>query len=104
MVSENLFRTSLVISLLVVSLQLGATRPLHGEQRLTKDELLFQSLQRGPVTGSGHNPCTEIPGRETDVCKLGGMNVAGYVMQAAPAFPGVVAELGEASIAEGTSS
>ncbi|GMI73863.1 hypothetical protein HRI_001055600 [Hibiscus trionum] len=98
MVSENLFRASLVISLLVASLQLGATRPL------AKDELLFQSLQKGPVTGSGHNPCTEIPGRETGVCKLGGMNVAGYVMHAPPAFPGFVAEFGVASIAKGTSS
>ncbi|KAE8660695.1 transcription factor bHLH3-like [Hibiscus syriacus] len=63
-------------------------RPMHGEQWLEKDdELLFQSLQKGPVTGSGHNPCTEIPGRETGVCKLGGMNVAGYVTHAPPAFP-----------------
>ncbi|KAK8487856.1 hypothetical protein V6N13_045981 [Hibiscus sabdariffa] len=104
MVSGNLFRTTLVISLLLASLQLGAMRPLHGEKRLAKDELLFQSLQKGPVTGSGHNPCTEIPGRETGVCKLSGMNVAGYVMHAPPAFPGFVAEFGVVSIAKGTSS
>ncbi|KAE8666987.1 transcription factor bHLH3-like [Hibiscus syriacus] len=104
MAFKNLFRTSLVICLLVASFELGAMmRPLHGEQWLEKDnELSFQSLQKGPVTGSGHNPCTEIPGRETGVCKLGGMNVAGYVTHTPPAFPVVVTEFGVASIAKGT--
>ncbi|XWS76292.1 hypothetical protein CRYUN_Cryun01aG0163200 [Craigia yunnanensis] len=97
-----LFRTLLVFSLLVASLQLGAMRPLDGEQWLAKDELVLQSLQRGPVTGSGHNPCTNIPGRETGVCKLGGMNIAGNVMHSPPAFPSFVAEFGVASTAKGT--
>ncbi|XWS36394.1 hypothetical protein CRYUN_Cryun20dG0081800 [Craigia yunnanensis] len=55
-------------------------RPLDGEQWLAKDELVLQSLQRGPVPPSGHNPCTNILGRETGVCKLCGMNIAGNVM------------------------
>ncbi|XVE72982.1 hypothetical protein DITRI_Ditri11bG0081500 [Diplodiscus trichospermus] len=96
-----LFRTLLVFSLLIASLQLGAMRPLDGEQWLAKDELVLQSLPKGPVKGSGHNPCTNIPGRETGVCKLGGMNVAGNVMHAPPAFPSVLAEFGVASTAKG---
>ncbi|XP_022771230.1 uncharacterized protein LOC111314297 [Durio zibethinus] len=96
-----LFRTLLVLSLLVASLQLGTMRPLDGEQWLENNELVLPSLQKGPVTGSGHNPCTNIPGRETGVCKLGGMNIAGDVMHAPPAFPRIVAEFGVASTAKG---
>ena len=39
--------------------------------------------------------------RETGVCKLGGMNLAGNVMHA-PAFPRIVAEFAVASTAKGT--
>ena len=99
---KNLFRTLLVFTFLVASLQLGAMRPLVGEHWVVKEELLLQSLPRGPVTGSGHNPCTNIPGRETGVCKLGGMNIAGNLVHSPPAFPTVVAEFGVASAAIGT--
>ncbi|XWS46933.1 hypothetical protein CRYUN_Cryun14cG0110600 [Craigia yunnanensis] len=84
---KNLFRTLLVFSFLVASLQLGAMRPLDGEHWLAKDELVLQSLQRGPVRWSSHNPCTNIPGRETGVCKLGGMNIAGNVCTPLLHFP-----------------
>lgn len=94
MVIGNLVTTLLVFALLIASLQLGAMRPLDGEQWLPKHELLLQSLQKGPVMETGHNPCTEIPGRETGVCKLGCMNVAGNVMNALPALTGVVPEFG----------
>ncbi|TYI13654.1 hypothetical protein ES332_A08G073100v1 [Gossypium tomentosum] len=94
MVIENLFTALLGFTLLIASLQLGPMRPLDGEQWLAKHELLLQSLQKGPVTGTGHNPCTEIPGRETGICKLGGMNVAGNVMHAVPALTGVVPKFG----------
>lgn len=96
MVSNFIIKALLVFSLLVASLQLGAMRSL------VKDELVLQSLQKGTVTGSGHNPCTNIPGSETGVCKLGGMNVAGNVMRSPPAIPSVVAEFGVASRAKGT--
>ncbi|XWS36391.1 hypothetical protein CRYUN_Cryun20dG0081500 [Craigia yunnanensis] len=99
---KNLFGTLLVFSLLVTSLQVGAMRPMDGKQWLVKDELVFQSLQPGPVTPSGHNPCTNIPGRETGVCKLGGINITGNVMHASLAFPSVVDEFGVVSAAKGT--
>ncbi|KAE8681787.1 hypothetical protein F3Y22_tig00111309pilonHSYRG00192 [Hibiscus syriacus] len=98
---KNLFRTLLVFSLLVASVQLGATRLLNGNQLVAKDKHEVQSLPRGPVKGSGHNPCTNIPGRETGVCKLGGMNIAGNAMHSFSAFPSVVAEFGVASTASG---
>ncbi|KAK8688525.1 hypothetical protein V6N13_087288 [Hibiscus sabdariffa] len=71
-------------------IQLGAMRPLEGEQRVAKHELVVQSLPRGPVKESGHNPCTNIPGRETGVCKLGGMNIAGNVMHSSTTFSSLV--------------
>ncbi|WRX08054.1 hypothetical protein QQP08_000541 [Theobroma cacao] len=77
-------------------------RPLDGELWLVKDKLVLQSLQQGPVQESGHNPCTNIPGRESGVCKLGGMNIAGNVLHAPPAFPSAVAEFGVVSAAKGT--
>ncbi|KAE8692203.1 putative DNA helicase [Hibiscus syriacus] len=98
---KNLFTTLLVFSLLVASVQLGAMRLLNGEQLAAKDKLVVQSLPRGPVKGSGHSPCTNIPGRETGVCKLGGMNIAGNAMHSSTAFPSVVAEFGVASTATG---
>ncbi|KAL4361466.1 hypothetical protein GQ457_04G027430 [Hibiscus cannabinus] len=88
---KSLFTTLMIFYLLVASIQLGAMR------LLAKDELVVQSLPRGPVQGSGHNPCTNIPGRETGVCKLGGMNTAGNAMHSTTAFPSVVAEFGVAS-------
>ncbi|KAK8565315.1 hypothetical protein V6N13_020435 [Hibiscus sabdariffa] len=91
---ENLFATLMVSSLLVASIQLGAMRLLDGEQWVSKHELVVQSLPRGPVQGSGHNPCTNIPRRETGVCKLGGMNTAGNAMHSTIAFASVVVELG----------
>ncbi|MBA0715293.1 hypothetical protein Golax_014196 [Gossypium laxum] len=90
---KNLFRTLLVLSLLVAWIQVGAMRPLDGD-------LVVQSLPRGPVTPSGPNPCTNIPGRGGGVCKLGVINVAGNVMHSPAVFPGVVAELGVASTAK----
>ncbi|GMI66461.1 hypothetical protein HRI_000315400 [Hibiscus trionum] len=101
---KNLFTTLMVFSLLVASIQLGAMRLLDDEERLVaKDKLVVQSLPRGPVQGSGHNPCTNIPGRETGVCKLGGMNAAGNAMHSSTAFPSVVAEFGVASTGKGGS-
>ncbi|KAF3943723.1 hypothetical protein CMV_029743 [Castanea mollissima] len=38
--------------MLLASSQVGAMRPLEGEQWLKKESLLLQSVQRGPVTGS----------------------------------------------------
>lgn len=60
----------LIFTILFASPQLGATRPLEGEQwlRKTRSNVVIQSLQRGPVTPSGSNPCTNIPGRSTGTC------------------------------------
>ncbi|XP_039039323.1 uncharacterized protein LOC120177169 [Hibiscus syriacus] len=98
---KNLFTTVLVFSLFVASVQLGAMRLLNGEQLVVKDKLVVQLLPRGPVKESGHNPCTNIPGRETGVCKLGGMNIAGNALHSSTALPSVVAEFGVASTAIG---
>ncbi|KAK8588360.1 hypothetical protein V6N12_022806 [Hibiscus sabdariffa] len=87
---KPLFRTLLLFSFLIAWIQLGAMRPLEGEQRVAKHELVVQSLPRGPVKESGHNPCTNIPGRETGVCKLGGMNIAGNVMHSSTTFSSLV--------------
>ncbi|CAN1131717.1 hypothetical protein LINPERPRIM_LOCUS13959 [Linum perenne] len=49
--------------------------------------LRVQSLQRGPVRGSGPNPCTNIPGRNRGTCTraaVGAMNVAGDVFVRSP--------------------
>ncbi|XVF80925.1 hypothetical protein PTKIN_Ptkin15bG0114400 [Pterospermum kingtungense] len=97
---KNLLRTLLVLSLLVASIQLGAMRPLDGEHWLVKDKLVLQSLPRGPVPPSGHNPCTNIPGRETGICS---MNIAGNVVHPPRAFTSVVSEFGVASAAKGDS-
>ena len=56
------------VTMLFASSQVGAMRPLEGEQWLKKESLLLQSVQRGPVTGSGTNPCTNIPGRSKGIC------------------------------------
>uniref|UniRef100_A0A7N2MNT6 Secreted protein n=1 Tax=Quercus lobata TaxID=97700 RepID=A0A7N2MNT6_QUELO len=45
----------LFVTMLFASSQVGAMRPLEGEQWLKKESLLLQSVQRGPVTGSGSN-------------------------------------------------
>ncbi|CAN1291817.1 hypothetical protein LINPERPRIM_LOCUS21298 [Linum perenne] len=48
--------------------------------------LLLQSLQKGPVRGSGPNPCTNIPGRNRGTCTsaVTAMNVAGNVFSRQP--------------------
>nr|POE75860.1 hypothetical protein CFP56_05127 [Quercus suber] len=58
----------LFVTIIFASSQVGAMRPLDGEQWLKKESLLLQSVQRGPVTGSGPNPCTYIPGRNKGNC------------------------------------
>ncbi|KAE7997774.1 hypothetical protein FH972_002378 [Carpinus fangiana] len=60
----------LIFTILFASPKLGVTRPLEGEQWLIRKTSLeiIQSLQRGPVTPSGANPCTYIPGRSTGTC------------------------------------
>ncbi|KAK8711634.1 hypothetical protein V6N13_146909 [Hibiscus sabdariffa] len=84
-------RKPLVFSYLIAWIQLGAMRPLEGEHQMAKEELVVESLPRGPVKESGHSPCTNIPGRETGVCKLGGMNIAGNVMHSSTISSSVVA-------------
>ncbi|CAN0886563.1 hypothetical protein LINGRAHAP2_LOCUS15390 [Linum grandiflorum] len=46
--------------------------------------LLLQSLQKGPVSGSAPNPCTNIPGRNPGTCTVSAMNVAGNALARPP--------------------
>ncbi|CAN1131723.1 hypothetical protein LINPERPRIM_LOCUS13961 [Linum perenne] len=67
-------------------------RPLKGN---SDNLLILQSLQKGPVIGSGPNPCTNISGRNTGTCTraaaVGAMNVAGNVFVRPPPLPLFVA-------------
>ncbi|KAK4568261.1 hypothetical protein RGQ29_003874 [Quercus rubra] len=58
---KNVLTVLLFVTIIFASSQVGAMRPLEGAQWLKKESLLLQSVQRGPVTGSGPNPCTYIP-------------------------------------------
>nr|KYP71776.1 hypothetical protein KK1_011049 [Cajanus cajan] len=52
----------LTTMILLLSLEkTRAGRTLEGEQWLHKN-LVFHSLQRGPVRGSQRNPCSTVPG------------------------------------------
>ncbi|KAJ0052298.1 hypothetical protein Pint_01774 [Pistacia integerrima] len=80
-----------------------AMRPLEGERWMKKEGgLVFQSLQQGPVPPLAGNPCTYIPGQGSGSCTLNGMNVAGSVLRAPPAFPDLVMEVGVASTGSNT--
>ncbi|CAN0898354.1 hypothetical protein LINGRAHAP2_LOCUS19662 [Linum grandiflorum] len=78
--------------------QLGEMRPLTttpAEMRPLNANLLIlrQSLQKGPVRGSGPNPCTNIGGRNPGSCTraaVGSMNFAGNVFVRPPPPPVVV--------------
>ncbi|ERN01375.1 hypothetical protein AMTRI_Chr03g147410 [Amborella trichopoda] len=79
----------------------GATRVLSKEWEL-RGELVFQSLQRGPVAPSRASRCTNVPGAPSSggggCPPLGEMNVAGHRNPAPIAsFPGVVGRFGIAS-------
>ena len=65
---KNVLTVLLIVTILFASPQVGATRPLEGEQWLKKESLLLQSLQRAPVPPSGPNPCTNIPRRNEGIC------------------------------------
>lgn len=85
-----------VIFVLLTLHGVAAMRPLEGEEWLKK-QVLTQSLQRGPVTPSGPNPCTHIPGRGSGVCTLNDMNVAGSVVHSPSAFPNLVVDVAVAT-------
>ncbi|XP_038999183.1 protein ACCELERATED CELL DEATH 6-like [Hibiscus syriacus] len=80
-----------------------ATRPLDEEDDVHSfnENLIVQSLQRGPVPPSAGNRCTNIPGRSRGRCTLtemnavGGGGVAAY-HAAPPVFPEFVVK-GKAS-------
>ncbi|KAG6719037.1 hypothetical protein I3842_04G183600 [Carya illinoinensis] len=61
----------IVCLILFAPAQLGAMRPLDGEEYWRKEAsgLLIRSvLQKGTGTPSGPNPCTHIPRRSPGVC------------------------------------
>ncbi|EEF31638.1 conserved hypothetical protein [Ricinus communis] len=95
---KDMFMILLIVSISLASVQLGAMRPLGGEEWLKGDNglLVFQSLQKSDNPQKpGSNPCSNIPGG-TGVCS---MNIAGNVMVRAPAFPSLVMDAAAASIA-----
>ncbi|XWS64727.1 hypothetical protein CRYUN_Cryun05aG0028700 [Craigia yunnanensis] len=71
-----------------------ATRPLDEDQVPSFNEnLIVQSLQKGPVPPSAGNPCTNIPERNRGRCMLTEMNVVGgggNARHAPPPFPDFV--------------
>ncbi|XAR64914.1 hypothetical protein NMG60_11008806 [Bertholletia excelsa] len=78
-------------------------RPLEGDEWAKKAtsviNIHIQSLPRGPVTPSGKNPCTYIPGGGPGRCTLAQneMNFAGHVAHAPPAFTDGMFKFGVAS-------
>ncbi|CAN1137007.1 hypothetical protein LINPERPRIM_LOCUS21298 [Linum perenne] len=77
-----------VVAILMLAsfLQPAYMRPLKNEEYQQGFGLLLQSLQKGPVRGSGPNPCTNIPGRNRGTCTsaVTAMNVAGNVFSRQP--------------------
>ncbi|KAG2411334.1 hypothetical protein I3760_Q010200 [Carya illinoinensis] len=66
---KSVFIVLFFLTILFASPQLGAMRPLEGEQWREKASLLVLSLQKGtPVRPSGPNPCTHIPRGGKGVC------------------------------------
>ncbi|PIA45272.1 hypothetical protein AQUCO_01700661v1 [Aquilegia coerulea] len=96
---------TIIMFMLISSKQLEAMRPLEGDEwLLKKDDLVIQSLQRGPVAPSGRSPCTYIGGSNTGRCPLNGRKTAGHVVaQAPPVFPGAIVEFGVAQARASTS-
>ncbi|XVF66542.1 hypothetical protein PTKIN_Ptkin10aG0045000 [Pterospermum kingtungense] len=86
---RNLFKISLLVTLLFISLtaQPGcAIRPWQGEQLFRKIVPDFESLQKGvPVPPSAGNPCTGISGGSGHC--VNEMNAAGHLLRSPPAFP-----------------
>ncbi|KAE8728496.1 Phosphoribosylaminoimidazole carboxylase atpase-subunit isoform 1 [Hibiscus syriacus] len=81
-----------------------ATRPLDEEDDVHSfnENLIVQSLQRGPVPPSTGNPCTNIPGRSRGRCTLTEMNTIGDGGVAAyhaaqPVFPEFVVKFASAT-------
>ncbi|CAN1137005.1 hypothetical protein LINPERPRIM_LOCUS21299 [Linum perenne] len=76
------------ILMLACFLQPAEMRPLknEGHHHHAGFGLFVQSLQKGPVSGSGPNPCTNIPGRNPGTCTsaVSAMNVAGNVFSRPP--------------------
>ena len=58
---------------------LVSTHPCQASRVLNEDVLVLQSLQKGPVSPTGHNGCTNIPGRGGPPC-TNQMTFAGHVM------------------------
>ncbi|GKU86299.1 hypothetical protein SLEP1_g839 [Rubroshorea leprosula] len=85
---NDLCKIILLFCFFLSSIQLATPRPLGGDWWGMKDELVFPSLQRGPETPSGPNPCTYIPGGSSGNCQLNSINVVGHVVHTpAAAFP-----------------
>lgn len=79
------FTVTLIFCFLLLSFRhvlVSATRPLIGEldqlpSSAFNENLIIQSLPRGPVPPSAGNPCTNIPGHNHGRCTLTEMNVVG---------------------------
>ncbi|KAK8545462.1 hypothetical protein V6N13_066744 [Hibiscus sabdariffa] len=105
-VTNNFTVTFISAIVLLLSFQhVLATRPLVEEDEVVpsfNQNLIVQSLQRGPVPPSAGNPCTNIPGRSRGRCTLTEMNTVDDGVNAnhaaPPAFPDFVVKFGSVSV------
>uniref|UniRef100_A0A5B7BLJ4 Uncharacterized protein n=1 Tax=Davidia involucrata TaxID=16924 RepID=A0A5B7BLJ4_DAVIN len=76
-----------------------ASRILNGEEWWTKkgDNIVLQSLQKGPVTPSDPSGCTNIPGGGGTSCPIKEMNFAGDALARGTAHPHLTVPFGVAT-------
>ena len=74
------------LALLLSTKPSEASRILHEEKEewMKKENLLFQSLQKGPIPPSGPNPPTHIPSRSNKVSTISQKGFAGHAMPQLP--------------------
>ncbi|PIN09251.1 hypothetical protein CDL12_18167 [Handroanthus impetiginosus] len=103
---------SVILLIYFLILELGCREimairlPDTAEQRRRGQNLVIQSLPRGPVPPSGSNPCTYIPGgRSRGRCALavhGGDFSGGPAAETMAAFPPAVVRFSVASQSNGS--
>ncbi|RWR80938.1 hypothetical protein CKAN_00959900 [Cinnamomum micranthum f. kanehirae] len=75
-----------------------ASRVLCGDEVWkTRQGLVLESLQRGPVPPSGRSGCTYVAGKPGPSCLVNEMNVAGSVFGRANAYPELTIPFGVAT-------
>ncbi|GFZ13561.1 hypothetical protein Acr_23g0019460 [Actinidia rufa] len=76
------------LALLLSTKPSEASRILHEEKKewMKKENLLFQSLQKGPVPPTGRNPPTYIPSRSNRASTISQKGFAVHAMPLPPTF------------------